>query len=345
MAKRLAVLGTGTIGSSIGADLTRAGERVVLIDQWPAHVEAMKARGLRVVMPDREEITRVDAIHLCEVCSRREPFDIVFLTAKSYDTCWMVQFIKPCLSPDGVLVSLQNSLNDEWIAPLIGYERDVAAVIELSGELMEPGIVKRNTAPEKTWFALGELHGRVTSRVQEIAGILGPAGKAEVTSNIWGAKWSKLAVNSMSQGIAGLLDIPDWEISQNPELLGLAVGLGRECLEVGTTLGYRVEPIFGMTAEAFLGAPDDVLKGALLTLFSHIGKKARNSVLQDHLKGRRSEIPFLNGLVVRKGREAHVPTPLNQGIVSLTDRIEKEGLKPGPANLPLLERMVRGTPA
>ncbi|HJW31620.1 MAG TPA: 2-dehydropantoate 2-reductase, partial [Saprospiraceae bacterium] len=80
-------MGTGAIGSSIGADLTKAGHDVVLIDQWPAHVEAMNAQGLHVSMPDKELHVQVKAIHLCDVRKVKEQFDIVFLTAKSYDTC------------------------------------------------------------------------------------------------------------------------------------------------------------------------------------------------------------------------------------------------------------------
>lgn len=340
MGKRVAVLGTGAIGSSIGADLTKAGEEVTLIDQWPAHIEAMRARGVRVIMAEGEMHTPVRAMHVGELCTLREPFDIVLLTAKSYDTCWMVELIKPYLRPDGVLVSLQNSLNDEWIAPLIGYRRDVAGVIELSAEILEPGVIQRNTSPARTWFAVGELHGRMTPRLGEIAGIIGAAGKTETSPNIWGAKWSKLTVNCMSQALSAILGIADWEISQDPRLLDLSIRLGRECLQVGTTLGYRAESIFGLSAEEFLGATDDVLKRALLTLFAHIGKKAKNSMLQDLCKGRRSEIDFMNGLVAKKGRDAGVPTPLNDEIASLTRKIEGGDLRPVAENMVHLETVI-----
>ncbi|MHB9096939.1 MAG: ketopantoate reductase family protein [Syntrophales bacterium] len=340
MGKRVAVLGTGAIGSSIGADLSKAGEEVTLIDQWPAHVEAMNARGLRVIMVEGELIAPVRAMHCGELCTLREPFDIVFITAKSYDTCWMVQLIKPYLRPNGVLVSLQNSLNDEWIAPLIGYRRDVAGVIELSAEILEPGVVQRNTSPARTWFAVGELHGRVTPRLDEIAGILGAAGKTEISPNIWGAKWSKLTVNCMSQAVSAILGISDWEISQNPRLLDLSIRLGRECLQVGTGMGYRAEPIFGLSAEEFLGSADDVLKKTLLTLVAHIGRKSRNSMLQDLCKERRSEIDFMNGLVAKKGREAGIPTPLNDEITSLVQRIERGDLRPAAGNLARVEKLI-----
>jgi 2-dehydropantoate 2-reductase len=339
MRKNLAVLGTGAIGSSIGADLTKAGQNVLLIDQWPAHIEAMKSHGLRVTLPNEELHTPVRAIHLCELCSSNQQFDIVFLTAKSYDTCWMMELIKPYLKPSGVVVSLQNSLNDEWLAPIIGYQRDIPCVIELSAEVFEPGLVMRNTDHARTWFALGELHGRVTPRLGEIAQILSAAGKTEINPNIWGAKWSKLAVNCMSQGVAGILGILEWEITQNPEILELCINIGKECLQIGTALGYKIEPIFGMSAEEFLGSDDKVLKKTLLTVISHIGKKARNSILQDHLKGRRSEVDFLNGLIVKKGQEAGIPTPLNQAIASITKQIERRELKPDPDNLRFLENL------
>jgi 2-dehydropantoate 2-reductase len=325
MRRDLAVLGTGSIGSCVGADLTKAGHNAVLIDQWPAHIEAMKINGLRIVMTrsGAELHTPVRALHLCEVCALRDQFDIVFLTAKSYDTGWMVEFIKPHLKPDGVLVSLQNSLNDEWIAPLIGYERDIGGVVELSAKMFEPGLVKRNTDHSRTWFALGELHGRVTPRVEEVAEILRAVGKTDVTTNIWGAKWTKLVVNCMFMAICGILGILDWEVTQNPQ-----------------PLGYRLEPIFGLSPEDFLGSTDEVLKKNLMALISHIGKESLNCILQDHMKGRRSEVEFLNGLVVRKGREAKVPTPLNEAIASLDRQVEQGTLKPDQSNLPMLEKLI-----
>jgi len=340
MGKRIAVLSTGAIGSCVGADLTRAGHDVVLIDQWPAHVEAMKSFGLNITIQGVEAQIPVRALHLGEIDPYRDLFGIVFLTAKSYDTVWIVHFIKPHLKPDGVLVSIQNSLNDEWIAPIIGYEREVASAIELSAEMYEPGRIKRNTDHSRTWFALGELHGRFTPRLEEIAQILSAVGQTQLTSNIWGAKWTKLTVNSMTQGISAILGMLEWEMVQDPKILTFCIHLGRECLQVGKTLGYRVEPIFGLQAVDFLDSPDEVLKKHLTTLLSHVGKTARNSLLQDHVRGRRSEVEFLNGLIVKKGREANIPTPLNEAVFSLTQQVEKKGLKPGYSNFAVLEKLM-----
>ena len=340
MNKRIAVLSTGAIGSCVGADLTHAGHNVSLVDQWPAHVEAMRAKGLEITLPEGEFNVPVQAFHLCDIDPRRYQFDVVFLTAKSYDTPWMVHFIKPRLKPDGVLVSLQNSLNDEWIAPIIGYTRDIACAMELSAEMYEPGQVKRNTDRSHTWFALGELHGRITPRLEEISQILSVVGKTQVTSNIWGAKWTKLSVNSMSQALSGILGMLEGEMIQDPKILEFCIGLGRECLQVGAALGYSVEPIFGLKPEEFMGTSDEALKKHLITLLGHIGKTARNSTVQDLMKGRQCEVDFMNGLVVKKGREARISTPLNEAVTSLTKQIEQRVLKPDRSNFKILEERI-----
>jgi 2-dehydropantoate 2-reductase len=340
MSQEIAILGTGAVGSSLGADLAKAGYKVMLIDQWPAHVEAMKTNGLHIKMPSEEVHTPVKALHLCELCGLQPQFDIVFLAAKSYDTQWLVEFIKPYLKSSGVLVSLQNSLNDEWISPVIGFHRDVASVVELSAELFEPGRVQRNMDRACTWFALGELDGRITPRVKEIARILSHTAKVDITTNIWGAKWSKLVLNSMTSGMCGILYARNWELAQRPELRRICIKLGRESLQVATTLGYSLEPLFGLSAEDLLASTDEVLEKNLFTISSNIGTKARTMILQDHLKGRRSEVDYTNGLIVKKGKEAGVPTPVNEIIVSLNKQIEQGVLKPDPSNFTLMEQLV-----
>ena len=341
MDKSIAILGAGAIGSSIGADLTKAGYNVVLIDQWPAHVEAMKTNGLRVTMADEELHVPVRACHLCEVCSLNMQFDIVMLVAKSYDSCWLAEFIKPHLKSDGVLLSVQNSLNDEWLAPIIGPTRDVGCVVELSAELFTPGHVVRNTTRKGTWFGLGELHGRVTPRVQELEKIMSHVGKVSITSNIWGAKWTKLVTNTMDLAPFAMLGMGPAEASEVPGMFEVCIKLGRESVAVGAKLGYTIEAIFGMSAEEFIGSTDETLEKLLRTIVSHVKKSKRNCVLHDHLKNRYSEVGYLNGLVVTKGREAGIATPANAAIDEITRRIQRGELKPEASNLALVQEMLR----
>jgi 2-dehydropantoate 2-reductase len=340
MSKTIAVLGAGAIGSSVGADLTGAGEDVVLIDPWPAHVEAMRNDGLRVVMPDLEVDTRVRALHIGELASERPTFEIVLLAAKSYDTTWMCHLIAPYLADDGVLVGLQNGMNEEMITPIVGRERTVACVVELSAEIWEPGLVQRDTTRSGTWFAVGELDGAVTDRVEDVAALLRNSARVDVTDNIFGAKWSKLVVNSMTMGPYSLIGLKNWEASALPGMTEISVRIGRESAAVGQALGYRLEPIFGMTAEQFSGEGDEMLVNAIRVLHGHIGKDATTATVQDQKKGRRTELDHITGTVVRKGREAGVPTPANDAVLELAGEITRGERKMEPANLEALQALV-----
>ena len=172
MNKKIAVVGAGAIGSSVSADLTKAGLDVTVIDQWPAQVEKLKADGLIVRMPDLEVRTPIRALHLCELASANLEFDIVLLAVKSNDHRWLTELIKPYLKADGVLVPVQNGFNDDSIASIIGRERVIGCALELSAEIFTPGEVKRNTTHKTTWFGVGELDGFYTPRLKEIESIL-----------------------------------------------------------------------------------------------------------------------------------------------------------------------------
>src|SRR6186997_1960332 len=157
MSPKIAVLGTGANGSCIAANLIDAGRDVVAIDQWPAHVEAMRAGGIRIEMKDGELHVPVRAHHLCDVATFTEPFDVVLLAMKAYDARWACELIKPHLKPDGMLIGMQNAMVAGVVADVVGVERTVGCVIELSSEMFTAGQVKRNTPPPRTWIGLGAL--------------------------------------------------------------------------------------------------------------------------------------------------------------------------------------------
>jgi 2-dehydropantoate 2-reductase len=323
--RKIAVLGAGAIGSSVGADLTEAGLDVTIIDQWPAQVEALKARGLRIEMTDRQVQVAVRALHLCDLASANLEFDIVLLAVKSNDHRWMTELIRPYLKKDGVLVAIQNGMNDDSIASIIGRERTVGCVVELSAEIFTPGQVKRNTTRKTTWFALGELDGRYTPRIKELEAILGKVGRVDVTNNIYGAKWTKLIANTMTMGPFGLTGLGNREAAALPGMFDISVNLGKESLAVGTALGYRIEPIFGLRADEFAGSPDENLVTAMKKLLDHVSN-GRTAPIHDHLKGRRSEMEFIPGLVARKGRELGIPTPFNDAVVEIDREINSGAL-------------------
>jgi len=339
MGKKIAVLGAGAIGSSIGADLTKAGHDVTIIDQWPAHVEAMKSVGLHVRMKDEDLQIPVRALHLCDLASANIEFDIVLLAVKSNDHRWMAEFIRPYLRDDGVVVPTQNGMNDDSIASIVGRDRTVGCVVELQAELFTPGQIQRNTTRQGTWFSVGELDGSYTPRVREIESLMRDVGRCEVTNNIYGAKWTKLVANTMTMGPFSLLGLRNFEACALPGMFDISVQLGRESLAVGTALGYRMEPLFGLRADEFAGSSDENLVTTMKTLMSHVGG-GRTAPIHDHIKGRRSEIEFISGLVARKGRELGIATPCNEAVTGIDRQINQGALKMDPSNFDLLKSRI-----
>lgn len=340
--KNIAVLASGATGSSIGGFLTKAGYNPLLIDQWPAHVEAMKANGLLVIMVNENEQFRVkvNAVHLCDVCTLNQQFDIVFLTSKSYDSCWLAEFIKPYLKPDGVVIPVQNSLNPEWVAPIIGYERTMGCVIKQATELWVPGEVKRHTPVSKLTFMVGELHGRMTPRAKQVTELLSPVGVTVATTNIWGGLWTKvisatgMAVTALAGGKRAQ------EATENPLLFKIVLKQSKEVLRVGEALGYTLEDLHGVGEDSFKGSEDEILERVHQAVSANLGSAQSNVVTQDFQKGRRTEVDFINGLVAKRGRKAGVPTPINEAVTALVKEIEQGKRKPDPANLEVLAKYV-----
>src|ERR1700744_1057397 len=106
--KRIAVVGTGANGAAIAADMTNAGFDVTCIEQWPAHVEAIRAKGVTVRSPQGDEVvTKLNIHHLCQVAETPAPFALVYVATKPYAARWHCELIKPMLAPDGLAVGLQ----------------------------------------------------------------------------------------------------------------------------------------------------------------------------------------------------------------------------------------------
>jgi 2-dehydropantoate 2-reductase len=330
---RIAVVGTGANGAGIGANLIQTGHDVTYIEQWPAHVEAMRANGITVHCNGETTVTPVKAIHLCQVAELRESFDLVFTLVKAYDTRWAVELIKPRLAPDGLLVGLQNGMMAADIAEIVGVERTLGAVIEVGSNMFEPGIVTRDTPVEKSWFALGALPGGPQDRAAEVAEILGAAGTVAVFDDILSAKWMKLVVNAAELVSAAIVDMPMLDAIKLPGMREFMVASGVEALQTALDLGHQAVPIFGLkgsadgSAEEYVTALIDAVYGTFAVTTSI------TTVHQDWMKGRHSEVEEINGLVVRERQRLGGSAPANAVTVEVALEIERGEVEAGQHHL------------
>src|SRR5689334_21756176 len=166
MDKRIAVIGAGAIGGYTGGHLAHNGFDVTLIDPWPEHVEAIRKDGLAIEGVTQEEYVcaRPKTMHLTEVqqLAKQKPIDIAMVSVKSYDTEWATTLIAQYLAPDGYVVSLQNCMNEERIAGIVGWGKTVGAIAALVAvDLHAPGRIRRTVSKgggAHTVFRVGEVH-------------------------------------------------------------------------------------------------------------------------------------------------------------------------------------------
>jgi len=336
---KIVVLGCGANGASISADLVRAGLDVVLIEQWPEHIEAMRVSGLRIEMPDETLEVPVRVFNLCEVCTLNDQFDIVLLLMKAYDTRWACQLIEPYLKNNGLVVAVQNGMTTDTVADIVGTERTMGSVIEISAALFEPGTVERHTPPSNSWFAVGAVDPRAMDQAGQIAELLEHSGTVEITGDIQAAKWMKLVSNCSTLALPAILGLPTIEALRHPGMRELMLLAGQEALDAGAASGYPIKPIFGLTVED-MRQPERVV-GVLLDKIcaSYALPHTTSTVLQDWRKGRRSEVGQINGIVVRECARQGRSAPINAGIVNIARAIERHELRPTPDNLPMLTQL------
>jgi 2-dehydropantoate 2-reductase len=339
--RSLLFVGAGAVGSYIGAFLSRAGHDVTFIDPWPEQVEAIRTRGIAVTGPHDPFQAKAAAHHVHEAQQLEAPFDVAFIAMKSYDTAWATHLALRHLKPGGYVVSAQNCWNDPVVAGIAGADRSVGLVMSRIGvALWKPGEVERGmergAGAGHDVFRAGEHDGRITPRVQELAEMLKVIDGARPTDNLWGERWAKLCQNAQGNPVQGMTGLGSTEIAGEARGREITIRLGHESARVGLALGLKVPGFGGVPAERWAEAARPGVYKELDAAMAAKGGSGRNwraSMAQDVVKGRRSEIEYMNGHVVAKGREAGVPTPVSAAVVELMREIDAGTRRPSPENI------------
>ncbi len=347
MRKRIVFVGAGAVGGYVGGHLARTGQDVTLIDPWPDHIDYIKNNGIQLSGTQGEHSVPVQALHLHEVQSLfKTPIDIAFICTKSYDTEWATTMIAQYLAPDGFVVSLQNSINEDRIANIVGWGKVIGCIASTIGvDAFKPGHVMRTREPggaAYTIFRVGEVHGRITPRVEEVANMLAPIDSVKVTMNLWGERWSKLTINAMGNGISASTGLNSIAITELEMTRRLSIRLAGEAVRVGHALGFELESIHGQPGDKWVAAAEgdaaalEEVEGTMLAGTKRMTEDGRPSTGQDIVKGRRTEIDFINGLVAARGAEVGVPAPTHLALTDVVKRVEKGEIEPNLDNVATL---------
>ena len=342
MAKKVLFVGAGAIGSYLGSFLTRDGHDVTLVDPWAEQVDTIRQRGISVTGPHEQFTARPKAVHLHEAQRLPRDFDLVFVAMKVYDTAWAAQLALRHVAPGGLVVSSQNCWPDPIVASVVGQERTVCLIMSQIGVALwkagevERGMEGRGRGTGHIVFRVGEHDGKITPRATELAEMLTVIDGATVTDNLWGERWGKLCQNAMGNPVQGMSGLGGLDIMSSEVGRAITIHLGSESARVGLAHGYKVVKFGNTPAERWAEANrrevwDEFDK--MLTQAATTRRNWRSSMGQDVAKGRPTEIDYMNGHVVLKGKERGIPTPVSAATVEMLHEIETGQRKQDATNI------------
>lgn len=329
------VAGAGGIGGAIAGEIALAGGEVSVVDSWSDHVEAIRVDGLCLVGPASgdERTTGLPAWHTSE-SQRLGPIDLLVIAAKAFDNKWLASLLAPRLTDDATVISAQNGVNEPLLAELLGPKRVIGTVVLFPAEITGPGQVRLDWRPT---LQIGELDGTRTDRLDQVSAGLGPGIDVVVSDNIWGAIWSKLVMNCMSNPVNAALGGRARDCREQPGPRMISLACGSEAVAIGQAQGHRIEPVSGIEAERILvggaGGPGAAQLAADWEATAAELGEVKGSMPTDIERGHKTEIDSFSGFISREGKRLGIPTPANDAVFQMVYEIEAGARSPGSHNL------------
>jgi 2-dehydropantoate 2-reductase len=295
---RIAIVGSGGVGGYFGGRLAEAGADVTFLARG-AHLDALRTRGLRLLSSKGDlHLPRVNATDDPRAVG---PVDIALFAVKLYDTDSALAMLPPLLGPDTAVIPLQNGVESvDVLTRAIGPAHTVGGTCYVSAVIAEPGVI-RHTAMDHLLF--GEVDGSRSPRLETFLAACQPASfKSTLSANITVDIWTKFTRLSVFSGMTAVTRSPVGTIVNDPELMAMLKAALIEALTVAHAKGIAVSnDIVEDVARSYSGFPPHV----------------RASMAEDLERGRRLELRWLSGAVVRIGKQVGVPTPIHGFIATV----------------------------
>jgi 2-dehydropantoate 2-reductase len=302
---KIAIVGTGAMGSVYAGLLGRAGHEVWAVDTWQEHIDAIAASGLAVSGASGSFV--VDNLRVGRRPSDAGSSDVWVIATKAADVDAAAAAVAPLLRADDVVMAFQNGLGaGERVARRIAEDHIVIGIAEGFGSSVpEPGHVHHEGM---RLIRIGEMHGGLTDRVQRLEEAWRHAGfNVEAFADVHLMIWEKFLCNVTLSAPCAVFDVTVGELMSNPESWQVALGCTAEAYHLGLAMG--VEFPF-----------EDPSR--YVTEFAATIPNASPSMRLDHLAHRRSEIDVINGQVVTLSRERGLPAPYNETLCAVLRRRE-----------------------
>ena len=300
---KIAILGAGAIGSLFASLLTRGGHDALLLTRTEAQAKHISENGVKVADQDGGRVVKIPAVSSRSFSGAA---DLLLVAVKSYDTRTAIEGVESQLGEDTCVLTLQNGLgNIETLVDILGRRRVLAGTTAQASTLINMGEIL-HAADGPT--VIGELDGELLHRSREISSLFNRCGiETTVTGDIYGAVWMKVLVNAGINPLSALMGLTNGELAEMREIREVMIRAVRE----GESVARRLRIDLGD-----LDPVENMLQTARRT------RRNRSSMLQDVLRGRRTEVNFLNGTLADIGRRLGVSTPVNEWLTSAVEDTE-----------------------
>lgn len=329
---RIAIYGAGSLGTILGAYISKAGVSIDLINRNKAHIEALNTQGAQVV--GTVQFTQPVVAYTPE--EMRGQYDILFLMTKQQHNTKVVTMLKDFLAPDGVLVTFQNGLPEVQIASILGEQRVLGCTVAWGATMQSAGVCELTSEPDALSFSLGAISANRSKHFAKVKELLELMGTVDIEDNFLGTRWSKLLINASFSGMSAVLGCTFGEAAKPRASRRIVQALIKECIDVCQAGGIRIEPVQGKDIVALLNYKNSIKKAFsyfIIPIAIRKHAKLKASMLQDIEKGKLTEVDAINGAVSDYGRKVSCPTPMNDRVVDIIHRIERGELHPSFDNL------------
>jgi len=316
MSNRMIVIGAGPIGGIIGGRLARAGADITFVDIDKEHVSAIRKNGLQVDVPDGPFNVKVKTVYPDEIDGK---FDTGFIAVRSNYTPDALNTVLPHLAADGLLVSMQNGINPPLLQEKVGADRTVGMAIRMGCRKVAPGHLQTDT---RGHLYLGHLHGKTTSRLEELRKTLDAVMETEISDNILGVLWSKLTYTCL--GYYGSLADASLSTTCTSEADRRAMAdFFGEIVAVGEALGVRWIRLAEYYPGDFHPRNSAEKRIEAVNNFAKSWKpQDRKGPLRYVQRKLRTEVDFTLAYVVNEGKKLGMPMPLSSRLLEIFRELE-----------------------
>ena len=336
---RNAIYGAGSLGTVLGAFITKNGGRVDLINRNKAHVKILNEKGAHII-GTVDMTVPVKAITPDEMEGK---YDVIVLLTKQLFNKDVVTMLKEFLSDDGVIVTLQNGIPEPGIAEIVGANHTMGCAVEWGAALIEPGVCELTSETDSLSFHMGKLEGITDAQFKMVKDLLELMCPVHEEENLMGARWSKLLINATFSGLGTVAGGVFGDVSEDKEGKRIAIRCMKECIDVGHAAGVEFAPVQGKNITALFYYTNPIKRAIGQLLIPIAMKKHRliePSMLQDIKHGKPCEVDAINGVVCEFGKKYGVKTPINDRIVEVIKKIQAGELEASKANFALFKDLL-----